>query len=84
MPGIQPIQYIEAHGEALFHEIARHDREGIVAKRLDAPYPAGRESSWLKIKHKDYSRRGAVGLCPFADGLFGVNVRSQPPARPGK
>jgi ATP-dependent DNA ligase len=25
----------------LFREIARHDQEGIVAKRVDAPYRAG-------------------------------------------
>jgi len=25
VPGIQAIEYIETHGEALFHEIARHD-----------------------------------------------------------
>ena len=60
VPGIQAIQYIETHGEALFAEIARHDQAGIVAKRLDAPYRAGRQSTWLKIKNKDYSRRGAV------------------------
>ena len=48
------------HGEALFREIARHDQEGIVAKRIDAPYRAGRQSSWLKIKNRDYSRRGGI------------------------
>ena len=47
-------------GEALFREIARHDQEGIVAKRLEAPYRAGRQPTWLKIKNKEYSRRVAV------------------------
>lgn len=59
-PGIQAIEYIETHGEALFGEIVRHDQEGIVEKRLDAPYRASRQPTWLKIKNKDYSRRAAV------------------------
>jgi bifunctional non-homologous end joining protein LigD len=60
VPGIQAIQYVETHGEALFSEIVRHGQEGLVAKRLDLLYRAGRQSSWLKIKNKSYSRRGAV------------------------
>ena len=58
--GLQAIEYVETEGEALFREIARHDQEGIVAKRLDAPYRAGRQPTWLKIKNADYSRRGAI------------------------
>ena len=58
--GVQIVQHVPTHGEALFREIARHDQEGIVAKRLDAPYRAGRQLTWLKIKNRDYSRRAAV------------------------
>lgn len=43
VPGIQSIEHIETHGEALFREIVRQDQEGIVAKRLDGPYRAGRQ-----------------------------------------
>lgn len=50
----------ERHGEALFREIAPHDQEGMVAKRLDARYLAGRQPTWLKIKNRAYSRRGAI------------------------
>jgi len=62
LPGesLQVAQSIETHGEALFREIVRHDQEGIVAKRLEAPYRAGRQATWVKIKNRDYSRRGAV------------------------
>ena len=45
---------------ALFHAIAAQDFEGIVAKRVDAPYKAGRQPVWLKIKNRAYSRRAAV------------------------
>jgi len=59
-PGVQIVQHVPTYGEALFREIARHDQEGIVAKRLDAPYRAGRQPTWLKVKNKSYSRRGAI------------------------
>lgn len=52
VPGIQAIEYIETHGEALFREIARHDQEGIVAKRLDAPYRAGRQRVRHRARHR--------------------------------
>jgi bifunctional non-homologous end joining protein LigD len=54
------IQHVETHGEALFRAIAADDHEGIVAKRADAPYRAGRQPAWVKIKNRDYSRRAAV------------------------
>ena len=60
VPGIQIIEHVETHGEALFHAIVEGDHEGIVAKRGDGPYPAGPHNAWLKIKNRDYSRRGAV------------------------
>jgi len=50
----------ETHGEALFHAICQQDHEGIVAKQMDAPYRAGPCNAWLKIKNREYSRRGAV------------------------
>jgi len=34
--------------------------KGIVAKRANAPYQAGPHNAWLKIKNREYSRRGAV------------------------
>ena len=59
-PGVQIVQHIEQHGEALFRAIAADDHEGIVAKRADAPYRAGRQPAWIKVKNRHYSRRGAV------------------------
>ena len=44
----------------VFHVIVEHDHEGIVAKRIDAPYRAGRQSTWVKIKNRAYSSRDAV------------------------
>lgn len=48
------------HGEALLCAIIEHDQEGIIAKRLDAAYRAGRQPTWLKIKNRHYSRREAL------------------------
>jgi len=59
-PRLQLIEHVETHGEALFHAIAAQDFEGVVAKRVDAPYRAGRQPVWVKIKNRDYSRRAAV------------------------
>ena len=59
-PGLQVIQSVEREGEALFALACDQDQEGIVTKRLDSPYRAGRVSTWLKIKNKGYSRQDAV------------------------
>jgi hypothetical protein len=36
--------------QPLYAESLALELEGIVAKRADAPYPAGRTSDWIKIK----------------------------------
>ena len=58
--GLQLIEGVEQHGEALFALAVEQDFEGIVGKRLDTPYSAGPHSSWRKIKNRDYSRREAL------------------------
>jgi bifunctional non-homologous end joining protein LigD len=52
VPHIHYVEHLEAHGEALFAKVCELDFEGIVAKRADSPYRAGRRSSWLKIKNQ--------------------------------
>jgi bifunctional non-homologous end joining protein LigD len=37
-------------GEELFEAATKRNLEGIVAKKISAPYPSGRSSNWLKIK----------------------------------
>jgi len=44
--GIQVIDSVETHGEALFALAVEQRFEGIVAKRLDVPYAAGTHASW--------------------------------------
>ena len=43
-------EHVEDRGVDLYVEAARRELEGIVAKRYDAPYVAGRSSGWVKIK----------------------------------
>jgi len=45
-PGIQLIEYLAVHGDVLF-QAASHGYERVVAKRMDAPYCAGRQPAWL-------------------------------------
>jgi len=59
-PGLQLMDGVEAHGEALFVAMVEQDYEGIVGKRLDSPYKAGRQQSWVKVKNPGYSRQEAV------------------------
>ena len=43
-------EHIEGNGEAFFAEACRAGLEGIVSKRRDQPYRAGRHGGWVKTK----------------------------------
>ena len=78
-----PDQDHRAHGDVrpLFRAIVEGDHEGIVAKRIDARYRAGPPNTWLKIKNRNYSRRGALSgkadkpSVIGSDSAMGVGVR---------
>jgi len=53
VPDVGPIKYIEhfeKNGEALYEQVVKLGLEGIVAKKADSPYRAGRSPNWLKIR----------------------------------
>src|SRR5437667_435916 len=53
VPRVGPLKYLshfEKDGEALYEQVVKMGLEGIVAKRADAPYRAGRSPNWLKIR----------------------------------
>jgi bifunctional non-homologous end joining protein LigD len=52
---------IVAAGAWVFEQVKVHDFEGMVGKRLDAPYQRGRSRDWLKVKFAGYSRPAALG-----------------------
>src|SRR2546422_749349 len=53
VPGVGPIKYLphfQKDGEALYEQVVKMGLEGIVAKKADASYRAGRSPNWLKIR----------------------------------
>jgi ATP-dependent DNA ligase len=48
--GIAINEHVEADGATVFAAARRMGLEGIVSKRLDAPYRSGRSRDWIKAK----------------------------------
>lgn len=44
------VDFLEADGGRVFEHACRMGLEGIVAKRVDAPYRSGRQETWIKLK----------------------------------
>lgn len=44
------VDHFETGGDAVLNSACRMDLEGIVSKRLDAPYRSGRTDGWVKAK----------------------------------
>jgi bifunctional non-homologous end joining protein LigD len=42
-------EHVDEQGERLFAELRRLGLEGMVAKRIDSPYRAGRSRDWVKV-----------------------------------
>jgi bifunctional non-homologous end joining protein LigD len=47
---IRPVQHVGEGGTRLYEAACGLGLEGIVAKRADAPYKAGRSNDWVKIR----------------------------------
>ena len=43
-------EHVRGNGEKVFQAMCQAGQEGIIAKRVGAPYREGRVGSWLKIK----------------------------------
>jgi bifunctional non-homologous end joining protein LigD len=82
LPANGPVHYsehVQGHGKRVFAEMCRNGKEGIIAKKADAPYTGRRSKSWLKIKCRNrqefviggYSPSDKRGR-PFASLLLGV------------
>jgi bifunctional non-homologous end joining protein LigD len=48
--GIQYVEHAEGHGDRLYEAVCKLGLEGIVSKKLDAPYRSGPSKSWIKVK----------------------------------
>lgn len=60
--------HITGEGEAMFAKACETGLEGIISKRANAPYVAGRQKSWLKIK---CSLRQEFIILGFSDARTG-------------
>lgn len=58
---VRYLDHIDTQGVAFFDGVARLRLEGIMAKRKDAPYRAGRSPSWLKIRLEHTDDFAVVG-----------------------
>ena len=45
---IQYVEHAEGHGDKMFAAVCDLGLEGIVSKKLDAPYRSGPSKSWIK------------------------------------
>jgi bifunctional non-homologous end joining protein LigD len=48
---IQYVEHAESHGDKMFAAVCYLALEGIVSKRIDAPYRSGPSKSWIKVKN---------------------------------
>ena len=89
LPPVGPLRYlehVEEAGEALYREAERLGLEGIVGKKADSPYRAGRSPAWLKLRSRrtaDFvvvgftaprGSRGGFGALHLADYVDGALV----------
>lgn len=49
-PNLRFVDHFASSGEAVLKSACRMDLEGVISKKLDAPYAAGRSSTWVKSK----------------------------------
>jgi bifunctional non-homologous end joining protein LigD len=47
---IRYVDHFASTGQAVLESACRMDLEGVISKKLDAPYSAGRSTTWLKSK----------------------------------
>jgi bifunctional non-homologous end joining protein LigD len=72
-------EHVIGSGERLLEKMCAEGLEGVVSKRADAPYRAGRTSDWLKIKCTRRQEFVVVGWLPsdkkrgFKSLLLGVH-----------
>lgn len=49
-PNIHYSEHFTAHGKDFFASVCKLGLEGMISKRADRPFEAGRSSSWVKVK----------------------------------
>ena len=49
-PSLRFVEHFATTGQAVLDSACRMELEGVISKKLDAPYRAGRQASWVKSK----------------------------------
>jgi bifunctional non-homologous end joining protein LigD len=63
--GIQYVEHAESHGDKLYAAACKLGLEGIVSKKLNAPYRSGPSKVWIKVKNPK-----APSATRVIDGIF--------------
>jgi ATP-dependent DNA ligase len=63
--GIQYVEHTEGDGSEMFKAVCKLGLEGIVSKKVDAPYKSGPSKAWLKVKNPK-----APAAARAVDGTF--------------
>jgi len=78
--------HVERQGEALYQQVLALGLEGIVGKRGDSPYVAGRSSHWLKVRTEHTADFAIVGYTEPEGtrvGLGALHLAAVDPAQGG-
>jgi bifunctional non-homologous end joining protein LigD len=59
------VEHAEEHGDELFTAACKLGLEGIVSKKMDAPYRSGPSKAWIKVKNPK-----ASAATRASDGTF--------------
>lgn len=76
----KPIVYSEHHigdGRALFEAASKLKYEGIISKRVDAPYRSARVEAWRKIKTVQREKFPVVGFIKDPSGVAALYLGKQ-------
>jgi len=49
--GIQYVEHTEGDGAQMFEAVCKLGLEGMVSKKVDAPYRSGPSKTWIKVKN---------------------------------
>jgi bifunctional non-homologous end joining protein LigD len=65
------VEHVEERGEELLRGACDLGLEGVVAKRADAPYSAGRTTTWRKFKNENTSDFVVTGIGEPSEATYG-------------
>ncbi|MEE8218303.1 MAG: non-homologous end-joining DNA ligase, partial [Vicinamibacteria bacterium] len=77
LPAAGPIRFLDhirEQGEAFYAEVSRLRLEGLIAKRADSPYRAGRSPHWLKLRAERTDDFVIVGFTQPQGGRTGFGA----------